>query len=186
MGTPLIAQLESVWDHPVWNSFDWSGGIWPLSGEHMHATYAPNHHPEDVDAFESELQLLQTVHDERDFGEEQCEEQDEETEEGDDESDEEDEEDEDIDYDGVHRDDDRGDDEDDSGYTRNQHGSDGENQLCPPVDQPDEDMAAAFNDFLEHLFQVGLTLCTETFVDGQPDSALLVYLSGIFGLSGDG
>jgi hypothetical protein len=44
-------------------------------------------------------------------------------------------------------------------------------------------VATAFSEFLELLFQLCLTLCTETFVDGQPDSALLVYFSGILGFS---
>ncbi|KAH7118029.1 hypothetical protein B0J13DRAFT_599833 [Dactylonectria estremocensis] len=44
---------------------------------------------------------------------------------------------------------------------------------------------ATFDEFLELLFQVCLTVCAETFIDGRPDSTLLVYLSGILGFSGD-
>ncbi|KAI7765622.1 hypothetical protein LZL87_014286 [Fusarium oxysporum] len=40
---------------------------------------------------------------------------------------------------------------------------------------------AAFNDFLELLYEVCLTLCTETFITRQPGSTLLVYFSGILG-----
>ncbi|KNB19405.1 hypothetical protein FOXG_16755 [Fusarium oxysporum f. sp. lycopersici 4287] len=37
---------------------------------------------------------------------------------------------------------------------------------------------AAFDEFLELLYEVCLTLCTETFIAGQPGSTLLVYFSG--------
>ncbi|KAJ0126905.1 Uncharacterized protein HZ326_29991 [Fusarium oxysporum f. sp. albedinis] len=42
-----------------------------------------------------------------------------------------------------------------------------------------------FDEFLEILFQLCVTLCTETFVDGQPSSTLLVYFSGVLGFSAD-
>ncbi|PCD22310.1 hypothetical protein AU210_016099 [Fusarium oxysporum f. sp. radicis-cucumerinum] len=44
---------------------------------------------------------------------------------------------------------------------------------------------AAFDNFLELLYEVCLTLCTETFIAGQPGSTLLVYFSGILGFSKD-
>jgi hypothetical protein len=40
-------------------------------------------------------------------------------------------------------------------------------------------------EFLELLFELSLSLTTESFVDGQPGSALLVYFSGILGFSSD-
>ncbi|KAI8397138.1 hypothetical protein FOFC_20410 [Fusarium oxysporum] len=40
-------------------------------------------------------------------------------------------------------------------------------------------------EFLELLFELGLSLTMESFVDGQPGSALLVYFSGILGFSSD-
>ncbi|RFN46146.1 hypothetical protein FIE12Z_9605 [Fusarium flagelliforme] len=44
---------------------------------------------------------------------------------------------------------------------------------------------AVFDDFLELLYDACLTLCTETFIAGQPGSTLLVYFSGILGFSKD-
>ncbi|CAG1982111.1 unnamed protein product [Fusarium graminearum] len=44
---------------------------------------------------------------------------------------------------------------------------------------------AAFDNFLELLYEVCLTLCTETYISGQPGSTLLVYFSGILGFSKD-
>ncbi|PNP59955.1 hypothetical protein FNYG_14717 [Fusarium nygamai] len=40
-------------------------------------------------------------------------------------------------------------------------------------------------EFLELLFELSLSLTMESFVDGKPDSALLVYFSGILGFSPD-
>ena len=58
-------------------------------------------------------------------------------------------------------------------------------QFDLPINQADEVVVATFDEFLELLFQVCLTICTETFIDGRPDSTLLVYFSGILGFSGD-
>ncbi|KAH7150656.1 hypothetical protein DER46DRAFT_628633 [Fusarium sp. MPI-SDFR-AT-0072] len=44
---------------------------------------------------------------------------------------------------------------------------------------------AAFDNFLELLYEVCLTLYTETFIARQPGSTLLVYFSGILGFSKD-
>ncbi|KAG4279200.1 hypothetical protein FPRO04_13651 [Fusarium proliferatum] len=44
---------------------------------------------------------------------------------------------------------------------------------------------AAFDNFLELLYEICLTLCTETFIAGQPGSTLLIYFSGILGFSKD-
>jgi hypothetical protein len=120
LSSTLHAHLDLVWDHQVWNYFDWFEGTWPLSGQHIQAAYAPNYYAKATDPFEPVSQTLRTAHNTYSFGEEQDEERDEETEEGDDESDEEDEEDSDVDYDEVHQDDGYGYDQEDSGYTSNQ------------------------------------------------------------------
>ncbi|KNB18499.1 hypothetical protein FOXG_15911 [Fusarium oxysporum f. sp. lycopersici 4287] len=82
-------------------------------------------------------------------------------------------------------DDDSEDDYDDSGYWSNIDG---------PSATPYREMSAGvlrgstkvvFDEFLEILFQLCVTLCTETFVDGQPSSTLLVYFSGVLGFSAD-
>jgi hypothetical protein len=187
LSSSLHARLESVWDHQVWDYFDWSEGIWPLSGELIHTAYVPNHHTEDMDTSEPVLEMLRTAHNKVSIGEEQDEEQDEDTEECDDESDGEDKEDSDVDYDEVHQDDAHGDDQDKSDCMNRHNGSDRKRQ-CPSIDRrndrPDGYVAAAFSDFLELLFHVCLGLCTETFIDGQPDSALLIFFSRILGFSG--
>ncbi|RYC81100.1 hypothetical protein BFJ63_vAg16006 [Fusarium oxysporum f. sp. narcissi] len=43
----------------------------------------------------------------------------------------------------------------------------------------------AFNQFLELLFQLCIMLSTESFLNGQPSSTLLIYFSGILGFSAD-
>ncbi|KAK2122363.1 hypothetical protein NOF04DRAFT_1374394 [Fusarium oxysporum II5] len=45
--------------------------------------------------------------------------------------------------------------------------------------------ASAFAQFLELLFQLCIMLSTEPFLNGQPSSTLLIYFSGILGLSAD-
>ncbi|KAI3571257.1 hypothetical protein IWW34DRAFT_824845 [Fusarium oxysporum f. sp. albedinis] len=91
----------------------------------------------------------------------------------------------DDDNDDDSEDDDSEDDYDDSGYWSNIDG---------PSATPYREMSAGvlrgstkvvFDEFLEILFQLCVTLCTETFVDGQPSSTLLVYFSGVLGFSAD-
>lgn len=48
----------------------------------------------------------------------------------------------------------------------------------------DANRAAA--DLLELLFQLSIAFMTEEFADGQPSSSMLVYYSGVLGLSGNG
>ncbi|ENH74246.1 hypothetical protein FOC1_g10001889 [Fusarium oxysporum f. sp. cubense race 1] len=45
--------------------------------------------------------------------------------------------------------------------------------------------ASAFGQFLELLFQLCVTLSTESYLDGQPSSTLLMYFRGILGFSSD-
>ncbi|KAH7459124.1 hypothetical protein FOMA001_g20247 [Fusarium oxysporum f. sp. matthiolae] len=45
--------------------------------------------------------------------------------------------------------------------------------------------ASVFGQFLELLFQLCIMLSTEPFLNGQPSSTLLIYFSGILGLSAD-
>jgi hypothetical protein len=44
---------------------------------------------------------------------------------------------------------------------------------------------SAFDQFLELLFQLCVMLSTESYLDGQPSSTLLIYFSGILGFSAD-
>ncbi|KAH6986796.1 hypothetical protein EDB80DRAFT_756491 [Ilyonectria destructans] len=75
--------------------------------------------------------------------------------------------------------------DDNSGYYSDLAGTDKEPQ-SPPIRRVNNEPArAAYNEFLELLFQLYLTLCTETFINGQLSSTLLVYFSGILRFSGD-
>ncbi|KAG7423471.1 hypothetical protein Forpi1262_v015313 [Fusarium oxysporum f. sp. raphani] len=99
----------------------------------------------------------------------------------------------DIDPEGEDDDDDDGDwdseddelDHDDSAYgsDRAESSREAHPELQVPADG--ELGIAAFDDFLELLYDVCLTLCTETFIAGQPGSPLLIYFSGILGFSED-
>lgn len=77
------------------------------------------------------------------------------------------------------------DDHDDSGYMNDDTGANDEPHSELDIKVRDDISLAAFEEFLKLLFEVCLTLCTETFSDGQPGSTLLVCFSGILGLSGD-
>ncbi|RKK56583.1 hypothetical protein BFJ69_g17642 [Fusarium oxysporum] len=66
-------------------------------------------------------------------------------------------------------------DHDDSTYGSDQAEFSGDTypELCIQADG-DLDIAA-FDNFLELLYELCLTLCTETFISGQPGSTVLVY-----------
>jgi hypothetical protein len=68
-----------------------------------------------------------------------------------------------------------------SDYNRN----DSARELHAAINQSEKWVEETFNEFLELIFQLCLSICTETFDDGQPDSTLLVYFSGVLGFSAD-
>lgn len=72
-------------------------------------------------------------------------------------------------------------DDDDDGDGRVGLGDDDEYQEENRFDNVD----SAVDELLELVFQLSITFSTEEFVDGQPSSSLLVYFSGVLGLSAD-
>lgn len=177
MNLKLLARLESIWDHEAWELFDWSHGCWPKEGKYF--DYAPTDEPIHEDEFGQEP--INTAP-----GKSPSNEAEDHGQEGDSNDDETDDDEDDIGKYDVEEDCDAeliGSDQDDMEYTSDYIENAGTCELHPSVCQSNARVAAVFNEFLELLFQVCLTICTETFEDGRPDSALLVYFSGILGFS---
>ncbi|PCD21767.1 hypothetical protein AU210_015570 [Fusarium oxysporum f. sp. radicis-cucumerinum] len=166
----LSSQLQVIWEHKVWQLFDWSRGSWPMVpggseiGEATHEAYV-----------RSEYQLLQeeiipvNASHSKDFGNEQgwegaC-------------SDDEDE-----DTDSVFSDDEV--DCENSEFADNQAEANGSHHANYPMIR-DESNMAMFIEFLELLYQLCLTISTERFNEGRPSSTLLTFFSGILGSSQD-
>ncbi|EXK76874.1 hypothetical protein FOQG_18395 [Fusarium oxysporum f. sp. raphani 54005] len=166
----LSSQLQVIWEHKVWQLFDWSRGSWPMipgGSEIGEATHEAS--------VRSEYQLLQeeiipaNASQSKDFGHEQgwegaCS----------------DDEDEDTDsvfsYDEVDR--------DNSEFGDSQAEADGSHHANYPMIR-DESNMAMFIEFLELLYQLCLTISTERFNEGRPSSTLLGFFSGILGFSQD-
>ncbi|EXK77216.1 hypothetical protein FOQG_18067 [Fusarium oxysporum f. sp. raphani 54005] len=166
----LSSQLQAIWEHKVWQLFDWSRGSWPMvpgGSEIGEAT--------DEASVRPAYQLLQeeiipvSVSQSKDFGSEQGEEEAYS-----------DDEDEDTDsvfsYDEVDR--------DNSEFGDNQAEANESHHANYPMVR-DESNMAMFIEFLELLYQLCLTICTERFNEGRPSSTLLVFFSGILGFSQD-
>ncbi|KAM5528226.1 hypothetical protein FOXYSP1_19495 [Fusarium oxysporum f. sp. phaseoli] len=162
--------LQVIWEHKVWQLFDWSRGSWPMvpgGSEIREATH---------EAYvRSEYQLLQeeiipvNASHSKDFGNEQgwegaC-------------SD-----DEDLDTDSVFSDDEVG--CENSEFADNQAEANGSHHANYPMIR-DESNMAMFIEFLELLYQLCLTISTERFNEGRPSSTLLAFFSGILGFSQD-
>jgi hypothetical protein len=73
-------------------------------------------------------------------------------------------------------------DQDDTECARHYVDDNGDCEVHPSIRKSDG-ADGVFNEFLELLFQICLTICTETIKDGRPDSTLLVYVSGILEFS---
>ncbi|SCO92411.1 uncharacterized protein FRV6_16539 [Fusarium oxysporum] len=159
------ATLERLWSHKIWNMFDVSWGLWLDLGNYRCA--------EETSVTLNENQSNST---ENEDGERTS------NNDGDD-----------IDPEGEDDDDGDGDwgseddelDHDDSAYGSDQAKFSREAYPELRVLADGELDIAAFDDFLELLYEACLTLCTETFIAGQPGSTLLVYFSGILGFSKD-
>ncbi|KAF5709077.1 hypothetical protein FMUND_10260 [Fusarium mundagurra] len=83
-------------------------------------------------------------------------------------------------------DDDEDDDYDDSGYYDDDT-DDYTARTCRDLFSgvSGDSAAFAFDQFLELLFQLYIMLSTESYLDGQPSSTLIIYFSGILGFSSD-
>ncbi|EGU84550.1 hypothetical protein FOXB_04933 [Fusarium oxysporum f. sp. conglutinans Fo5176] len=165
LNTVLSARLERLWSHEVWNMFDVSRGLWPDLGNSLYVeetSMGLNEGRSSSAESEGEERTGNTYEDDLDPEEKD-------DDEGDGDWDSEDDE---LDH-------------DDSAYGSDQAEFSGDTypELCIEADGGLD--VAAFDNFLELLYEVCLTLCTETFIAGQPGSTLLVYFSGILGFSKD-
>ncbi|KAL9572043.1 hypothetical protein ACKAV7_003760 [Fusarium commune] len=164
----LSSQLQVIWEHNVWQLFDWSSGSWP-------AVPRGNEIGEAVDeaSVHLEYRLLQEgiIPANASQSEDLDSEQDEEEAYSD-------EEDEDTDsvfsYDEVGR--------ENSEFADNQVEADRSHYGNYSM-MRDESNMVTFIEFLELLYQLCLTISTERFTEGRPRSTLLVFFSGILGFS---
>ncbi|KAF4442000.1 hypothetical protein F53441_11845 [Fusarium austroafricanum] len=85
----------------------------------------------------------------------------------------------------IEDDDDDKSDYDDSGYYDDIEGNAAGTQQNLFAGESGDSTASASGQFLELLFQLCVMLSTESYVDGQPSSTLLIYFSGILGFSAD-
>ncbi|CAK7275628.1 hypothetical protein SEPCBS57363_006807, partial [Sporothrix epigloea] len=163
----LLAEVESIWNHPLWRLIDTSTGRWPAAA----ADAAAN-------ATDLQLEAQQTDEDgatdvevegenetSSDLTEEDEEEQDEEKE--------------DEEYDEEEFEEER--DEEETLRLDDQD----ESELSTSLSLSDEVQQAA-DEVLELLFHLSMTISTETLIDGQPNSTILVYFSGILGFTAGG
>ncbi|KAJ3454070.1 hypothetical protein MRS44_018702 [Fusarium solani] len=154
---------QQIWNHRVWDLFDTSKGLWPrMESQSCYGGIGETLDDAPISDDRSNrdacdvLQDGEGIHGDR---------QDEEEDDGDDD---------DGDVEDWELEDDEDDyDDDDPGYDSDLIRVEGKSAK------------PAFDEFHELLFQLCLTLCTETFIDGQPGSTLLVYFSGVLGFSGD-
>lgn len=166
--------LESIWQHRVWDFVDTLEGVWPNL-----AVYGEMTADEAIDqgnlAYWGTDETLQTGqgNDSTDHDVAEA----------------------DSDDDGAFTDEDAYSDNgelDDEGCDDSGYASDGHDRDCPGVrlrtvlTEDSETAMSAYTEFLELLFQFNVTLITEPFIDGLPDSTLLFRFSGILGFSSDG
>ncbi|EXM12652.1 hypothetical protein FOTG_18858 [Fusarium oxysporum f. sp. vasinfectum 25433] len=165
LNTVLSAGLERLWSHEVWNMFDVSRGLWPDLGNYLCVE-------ETSMALHEGLSSSAENKDEERTGNNYEDDLDPEGKDDDDGDRDWDSEDDELDH-------------DDSAYGSDQ--AEFSEDTYPELrSQAGGELdIAAFDSFLELLYEVCLTLCTETFIAGQPGSTLLVYFSGILGFSND-
>ncbi|KNB04586.1 hypothetical protein FOXG_06642 [Fusarium oxysporum f. sp. lycopersici 4287] len=161
----LSATVERLWSHKIWNMFDVSRGLWPDLGNYRCVEETSVALNEDRSNSTGSEDGERTGNNDRD------------------DIDPEGEDDGDGDEDWDSDDDEL--DHDDSAYGSDRAEFSREAHLELQVPADGELDIAAFDDFLELLYDACLTLCTETFIAGQPGSTLLVYFSGILGFSKD-
>lgn len=168
-------KIGSLWDHDAWGLFDWTQGLWPKAGRYFDYTHCAGKYSDELECadWEFEREQTPTAHSNSPSNEARANEQGDYSNEEDDYGESEDE---DWDAELI------GADQDDTEFARHYIDNNGERELHPSIRKSDG-AEAVFNEFLELLFQICLTICTETVNDGRPDSTLLVYFSGILGFS---
>ena len=152
-----LRQIRAIWEHRVWSDGDLAQGRWPRSRDRGEGSRG-------------------NVGDEG--GEEEGEEEGEAMSEEDDEE--------------VDEEEDGEDDEETEACVHGELGEESDDDLSVGQRSEDEDgknqqnnTTSAVDELLELVFQLSITFSTEEFIDGQPSSSLLVYFSGILGLSPD-
>jgi hypothetical protein len=164
----ISTQLDRIWEHDIWNHLDVSKGNWPVMERQGSPPVRTQSGPIGGQSTDVPLNIRACQGSDGKEGAEDGEIDDENVEawELEDEDDEDD-----YDDSGYY-------DDDADGYTAGTH-----QDLFS--DEPGDLVAFAFDQFLELLFQLCIMLSTESFLNGQPSSTLLIYFSGILGFSAD-
>jgi hypothetical protein len=157
MKPDIITQLDRIWEHSIWNYFDLAKGTWPVV-ERQGSPLAGTC---------SSLIGGQFIS--GSLNNRPCEGSDAEAGTEDGETDDEDGE---SDYDDSRH---------DNGF--NEYAAGTHQDISSGISG--DSAASPFDQFLELLFQLCVTLGTESHLDGQPSSTLLIYFSGILRFSSD-
>ncbi|KAH7187961.1 hypothetical protein DER44DRAFT_852871 [Fusarium oxysporum] len=171
MKPDIITQLDRIWEHSIWNYFDLAKGTWPVM-ERQGSPLAGRCYSFIGGQFISgSLNNRPCQGSDAEDGTEDGETDDENVEawELDDDEDDEDGE---SDY-------------DDSGHYNgfDEYAAGTHQDISSGISG--DSAASACDQFLELLFQLCVTLSTESYLDGQPSSTLLIYFSGTLGFSSD-
>ncbi|KAH7154784.1 hypothetical protein DER46DRAFT_688925 [Fusarium sp. MPI-SDFR-AT-0072] len=166
----ISAQLGRIWEHNIWNYLDVSKGTWPVVERQGSPLVGTHSIPIGGQSIDDSLNTRAREELDAKEGAEDGEVEDENVEAW--ELEDEDDEDDESDY-------------DDSGYyTDIDRSTVGTHQdLFAGISG--DSATSACDQFLELLFQLCIMLSTESFLNGQPSSTLLIYFSGILGFSAE-
>jgi hypothetical protein len=156
-----IHLLQVIWNHSVWDGIDTEKGKWPNTTDKRYLTVSPLGSQFNIEIMQSgEYGVWGQPEDDEEFEELEEEEVDDDAEERSEESE---------DY-------------------QQEEPADAPTPYDSPNMKNDSsatNQGAAEMEFLELLFKLSVSLSTQQFLDGQPESTLLVYFSGVFGFSSD-
>ncbi|KAM0309642.1 hypothetical protein ACHAPQ_012559, partial [Fusarium lateritium] len=154
----LSSQLQVIWEHKVWQLFDWSSGLWPMVprgkkiGEAVdEASVHLEYHLLQEEIIPANASQSEDVDSEQDEEETYSDEEDEDTDSV-------------FSYDELDR--------ENSEFTDDQVEADGGHHGNYSMIQ-DESNKATFMEFLELLYQLCFTISTERSIEGRPSSTLL-------------
>ncbi|EXK26248.1 hypothetical protein FOMG_17150 [Fusarium oxysporum f. sp. melonis 26406] len=171
MKPDIITQLDCIWGHSIWNYVDLTKGTWPVMERQGNPLAGTCSSVIGGQFIRGSLNNRPCQESDAEDGTEDGETDDENVEawELDDDEDDEDGE---SDY-------------DDSGHYNgfDEYAAGTRQDISSGISG--DSAASAFDQFLELLFQLCVTLSTESYLDGQPSSTLLIYFSGILGFSSD-
>ncbi|KAG7000202.1 hypothetical protein FocnCong_v013233 [Fusarium oxysporum f. sp. conglutinans] len=167
----ISTQLDRIWEHDIWNYLDVSKGDWPVLERRGSRLIGTHSGPMGGQSTDVPLSIRAYQGSDGKEGAEDGEIDDENVEAWELEDEDEDDDEDDYDDSGYY-------DDDADGYTAGTHQD-------VFSDESGDFSAFAFDQFLELLFQLCIMLSTESFLNGQPSSTLLMYFSGILGFSAD-